>query len=81
MHMQGGGGSDVLRINAVLTGQPGRVTVGLRDRSGPEGSSRLAPTSLDITLCVAPNVAQVGPFQTPPLSRHTCEPCLRPCEQ
>ena len=62
---------DALHINAVLTGQPGRVTVGVQDKAGPERSSRLTPASLDISLCAAPISAQVGTFQAPATSRRT----------
>ena len=60
-------------INAVLTGQPGHVTVRVRDKFGPEGSSQLASASLDVTLCAAPTTAQVGPSLAPALGRCFCK--------
>ena len=73
MQMQGGGTPSALHINAVLTGQPGRVTVGVRDKSGPDGSSRLVPMSLDIALCAAPVTAQVGTSHAPAFSRRSSQ--------
>lgn len=73
MQMQGGGTPSALHINAVLTGQPGRVTVGVRDKSGPDRSSRLVPMSLEIALCAAPVTAQVGTSHAPAFSRRSSQ--------
>ena len=73
MCAQSGETPQALHIDAVLTGQPGHVTVRVRDKSGPEGSSRLASASLDITLCAGPALAQVGTSQAPALGRCPCK--------
>ena len=47
-------GADVLAFSAVLTGEPGSVTVHARDTVGLQGASLLASDSLDLNLAAGP---------------------------
>ena len=44
----------MLAFSAMLTGEPGSVTVHARDADGAQGASLLAPDSLDLNLAAGP---------------------------